>query len=311
LSWLEVSLTLSGELAEPVSDVLARHAPGGVAIEAAAPDGEAPPPGGPVVVRAYLPRDDGLEARRRAIEEGLWHLGRILPLPAPSFRTLEAEDWAETWKAHYHPIPIGARLLILPAWLEAAPGARVAVRLDPGMAFGTGTHPSTRLTLAALESRLRQGQFVADLGCGSGILSVAAALLGAGRVLALDIDPQAVEITRENAARNGVADRVCSRAGSLEALREETAGAGAPAHLLLANILAPTLIELLDQGLEQTLAPGGCAVLAGILEGQARDVEQAAARRGLRLAETLAEADWRALVLEAAPPPGGGGARER
>lgn len=307
MSWLEVSLTLAGELAEPVADVLARHAPGGVAIESAGPPQAAAAGGPPVIVRAYLPRDEQLEARRQAIEHGLWHLGRIAPLPPPAYRELQAQDWAETWKERYRPIPIGRRLLILPAWLPEEPGGRVAVRLDPGMAFGTGAHPSTRLTLLALEARLRPGQFVADLGCGSGILSVAAARLGAGRVLALDIDEQAVEAACRNAAANGVADRVTVRSGSLAELLADAQGPGGAPALLLANILAPTLIELLEQGLERALAPGGLAVLAGILEDQSEGVERAARARGLRPLETLAEADWRALVLEAPPPPGGGG----
>ena len=156
-SWLEVSLTVDGEMAEAVAEVLARFIPNGVAIESTAiyadPEDEGYPIG-PLRVCGYLPVDDRLEETRHKVEEALWYLGRISPLPAPQFRTVQEQDWAEAWKQHYHPIAIGQRLIIVPAWLESPDPARIPIRMDPGMAFGTGTHPTTQLCLELAETVL-------------------------------------------------------------------------------------------------------------------------------------------------------------
>ena len=120
-------------------------------------------------MRAFLPVDEQLEIRRTRIEEGLWHLSQIIPIPSPTFHPIEEENWSDSWKARYRPIPIGERLLIQPSWLPPAESDRLIIFIDPGQAFGTGTHPSTRLCLAALEEHLLPGDAVFDLGCGSGI----------------------------------------------------------------------------------------------------------------------------------------------
>ena len=155
MTWLEVSLTVDGEMAEAVAEVLARYIPDGVVIEstsvAAEPDDEGGHAVGPLRVCGYLPMDANLEETRRRIEEGLWYLGRIRPLPTPVFKPFEEINWVEAWKEHYHPIPVGERLIIVPAWLETPPGGRTPIRIDPGMAFGTGEHPTTRLCLELLE----------------------------------------------------------------------------------------------------------------------------------------------------------------
>lgn len=299
MNWLEIRLRVSGELAEAVADLLARYVPGGVAIESAREGEQAALPETPVFVCAYLPADDALEARRAAVELSLWHLGMIQSLPAPTFRPIDEQDWAEAWKEHYHPIPIGRRLLILPAWLPSPDEARLPIVLDPGMAFGTGTHPSTQLSLAAIEDYVRPGDEMIDLGCGSGILSIAAARLGARRIRALDIDPLAVRITRENAERNGVASQIAVSTGSLNDLL----GTCAPsADLLAANILAPVLVAMARQGLSRAVRPGGVLILAGILAEQAEALVDACRAHGLELLELRASGDWRALVLKSKPP---------
>lgn len=305
MKWLEISLTLEGELVEPVADLLSRIAPGGVAVEAGhiEEDDLEGHPVGHVVVRAYLPQDLDLEERKRRTEEGLWHLGRIRPLPAPVYRAVDEEDWAEAWKAHYQPIAIGRRLLILPAWIPAQSPGRLPLILDPGMAFGTGAHPTTQMMLAALEDYLQPGQTVADLGCGSGILSIAAARLGARHALALDIDAQAVESARQNAQRNGLADRIQVERGSLERLLEEVERSGLAFDLVLANILAPVLHDMLLRGLGRSVSPGGKLILSGILDYQAEPLAAEASRLGLNPAETRSFADWRALVFERQSPP--------
>ena len=207
MNWLEVSLTVNGELAEAVADVLARFAPNGVVTESEVEfldDEDEGTPFGEVTVRAYLPVDAALEETRRKLEESLFYLGTIQPLPVPRFTLIADQNWMEVWKTHYRPIPVGRKLIIVPAWLESPDAGRIPIRIDPGMAFGTGTHPSTQLCLELLETWTPQGGEIIDLGCGSGILSIAALKLGAGTALGVDIDATAVKASRENALANGI-----------------------------------------------------------------------------------------------------------
>ncbi len=298
--WLRVAITLDGELAEPVADLLGRVAPGGAAVEAAHTEDR---PGDLVTVLAFLPDDESLPERRRRLEEGLWHLSQIRPLPSPSYTPLAEIDWTEAWRAHYRPLAIGRRLLIVPAWLTPEPGERLPLLLDPGMAFGTGTHPTTQLMLAALEDLLPPGEAVADLGCGSGILSIAAVLLGARSVLAVDIDAEAISLTRHNAGLNGVASRIRAELGSYDLLLSADLGAPGGFPLVLANILAGVLAEMLEQGLAATVCPGGHLLLSGILEDQTEDLQRLAEQQDLDLVETRSRADWRLLILKRRLPP--------
>lgn len=288
MDWLEVSVETTGERAEAVAEVLSRFAPRGVAVEAG-PEGFG---GGPVIVRAYLPADDELPHTRRQVEEALWHLSQILPLPKPTFRTIAETDWAEAWKKHLTVLHIGRRLVVRPSWLSYTPAdGEVVLELDPGMAFGTGTHPTTQMCLLALEERVRPGARVLDLGTGSGILAIAAAKLGAGRVLALDTDPQAVAVARENVRRNGVADRVRVARGSL-------AQATGRFDLIVVNIMAQTIVEMADQGLARHLTPKGGLVAAGLLAEQEEEVRVALERAGLSIVGRRQIEDW--VALEAA-----------
>jgi ribosomal protein L11 methyltransferase len=295
-AWLEVTVTVSEEVSEAVADTMARYASGGVALGyqsiAPDPDGEGRPCG-PMEVRAYLPCDSELETKRTRLAEALWHLGRIAPVPEPVFRPVENEDWSREWKKQYRPIRIGRNLLIIPSWYRVrARRGDIALRLDPGMAFGTGTHPTTQLCLEALEDHLRTGDFVIDVGCGSGILSIAAAKLGAGRVLGVDVDANAVRIARENARRNRVAGRIDFESGSLPLLLAQ----GRKAPLVTANILTVVLMGMLAEGLPQILAPGGRLVLSGILAEQSAGLEDALLKQGLGVEEKRTREDWVALV---------------
>ncbi len=295
--WLEVTLLLDEELAEPVADVLARFAPGGVAVGCDNVDPDAQrPPAGPFRVQAYLPADENLSAAQSALTEALWHLGQIRPLPEPTFRFVENQDWSESWKRHYRPLRVGRNLVIIPSWAttDLQPG-EVAVRLDPGMAFGTGTHPTTQLCLELVEACVQPGMTVIDLGCGSGILGLAALRLGAAVVLALDNDPEAIRATEDNARLNGLEAQVHAHLGSLGEL---LAGAIQPqrAPLVVANILAGTLARMLGEGLARVLEPGGRLILSGILREQSEAVEEALVAAGLTLREMRTREDWVALV---------------
>ena len=300
MRWMEVSLTLDGELAEAVAEVLSRFAPGKVVVESTTiadqPDGEGVPTG-PVRVVAYLPVGEKLEETRAAIEEALWHLSVISPLPKAEWHLIEEENWAEAWKRNYRPIPIGKRLIIVPAWMENPQPERVPIFIDPSTAFGTGTHPTTQMCLQEVERLVRGGELVLDVGCGSGILSIAALKLGASAAFGVDTDPQAVEVARENAIRNGVEGHLRLAVGSVEAIRRADESLRS-APIVLANILAPILVHLLDEeGLADLLAPRGHLVLSGILDYQADDVISAAARAGLTLSNRLQQKDWVTLTF--------------
>lgn len=297
--WLEVSLVVDGELAEAVADIFSRFVSNGVVVESGVTFNDAEDEGtpvGPLRVYGYLPFNEQLEQTRQRLEEALWHLSQIRSLPPLEIKTIADEDWMAAWKQHYQPIPIGQRLLVLPAWLENPAPERVAVRIDPSMAFGTGTHPTTQLCLELLETYVKPAEAVIDVGCGSGILSIAALKLGASRALAVDIDPQAIRSTRENAAANEVLANLETGQGSIgEILAGSFSLRQAP--LVLANILAPVIVRLFDAGLKDLVAPGGTLILSGILDKQVEEVVAAAGRKGAHLVATRQITDWVALAL--------------
>ena len=297
--WLEVSMTVNGELAEAISDVLDRFVSNGVVIESGVKYNDAEDEGtpfGPVRIYGYLAIDEQIEERRQRLLEALYFLGRIQALPEPTFRTIEDEDWMAAWKKHYRPILIGKKLLILPAWIEREDPGRVAVKIDPSMAFGTGTHPTTQLCLEMVEEFTRPGLDVIDVGCGSGILSVAALKLGARHALGVDIDNAAVISSKENAAANGVLERLEVGVGSVTELSEGKYSLR-QAPLVLANILAPVIIRLFEAGLADLVETGGVLILSGILDNQAPDVLAAAQARGLTHLHTRQQGDWVAIAL--------------
>lgn len=305
MNWLEVSLTVNGEVAEAVADVLARFAPNGVVTEQAVrftDEEDEGTPVGDITVRAYLPADGALEETRQKLEEALFYLGMIQPLPAPHFQPIADQNWMEAWKERYHPIPVGQKLLILPAWLPNPTPERIAVKIDPGMAFGTGTHPTTQLCLELLEGHASalsaQRWPVLDIGCGSGILSIAALKLGASLALGVDIDPDSVTNSRENADLNEVpAQSLLLFQGSVtEVRRGDFPLRRAP--LVLANILAPVLVRLFDAGLADLLEPGGFIILSGILQHLAAEVRAAAEKQGLHFVQQRQMGDWVALEMQ-------------
>ncbi|MDO9300446.1 MAG: 50S ribosomal protein L11 methyltransferase [Anaerolineales bacterium] len=300
MNWLEVSLTVNGELAESVADVFARFAPNGVMTEQGVKfldDEDEGTATGPITVRAYLEVNEQLEETRQKLEESLFYLGMITPVPTPTYKQIADQNWMEAWKQHYKPILIGQRLLILPAWLESPEPKRIPIKIDPGMAFGTGTHPTTQLCLELMERAvIGNWGLVIDVGCGSGILSIAALKLGAKKVLGVDIDIESVKNSRENADLNGVGDELMLGLGSVtEILSGNFQIKSAP--LVVANILAPIIIRLFDAGLADLVEPNGEIILSGILEHQAGSVAAAAEAKGLKLNDQRQIGDWVALSL--------------
>lgn len=288
MEWLEISVEVDAEAAEAVAEVLSRYVDRGVVIEAG-PDGWHV---GPVVVRAYLPDDDGLWGKRKKIQEGLWHLGQITPIPEPTFRAVAEEDWTEAWKKRLKVLRVGERIVIQPSWLDYArqPGD-VVIRLDPGMAFGTGLHPTTQMCLRALDELIRPGMDVLDLGTGSGILAIAAAKLGASSVLAVDNDAQAVKVARGNIISNNVRDVVRVRHGTL-------LDVDGCYDVVVVNILARVIVELVEEGLSERMSRDGVLIGAGITDDKASEVLAAFEGKGLNLLDQRRQDDWISLLVK-------------
>ena len=305
--WLEVCVTTEPETAEAVSEVMSRYAPNGVAIEQIARDiqlgadeGAAAQLEPVVAVRAYLPLEDGVETKRRQIEEALWHLAHITHIPEPTFRIVAESDWANAWKEHYHAVHLGDRFVIKPTWREyqAQPG-EIVMELDPGMAFGTGLHPTTQMCLAAIEKYAQPEMRTLDLGTGSGILAIGTALLGVKSIVGIDNDPLAVKVAADNAGLNHVAELVRVELGSL-AEAKVAARAGHPAgfDLIIVNILARVIIGLCEDGLGQVLRVGGLAIFAGLIDTQEVGVREALQTQGLIVIDRLQEKDWVCLIAK-------------
>ena len=311
-AWLELSVAADHEAVEAVSEILARATPGGTSVEPAfelVDEGLAARVdiARPALVRAHLPLVDVASVRAAVAraERELGHLQAfgLRPIGDLTVRVVREADWANAWKAHFPVLRVGRRIVIRPTWRRhrRQPGA-VVLALDPGMAFGTGLHPTTRLCLAALESLADRGALIAtgangpvrvlDVGCGSGILSIAAALLGVRDVLAVDVDPIAVEATTANARRNRLARVVRAREGSAPS------GEG-PFDVVLANLIASLLVSLAD-GLLEDLRPGGTLLASGIFENREPDVVAAFRAHGLEVANRWSEGDW--VALEARRP---------
>lgn len=308
MNWLELSVVVDLAGVEAISELFSRHGEGGVAIDQpffTDPDGEhyGIDTTRPAVVKTYLPDTTEGTERQQRIAEGLWHLTafNLAAIGDLQVRSVAEEDWANAWKEHYHPLRVG-RLLIRPTWREVAadPGV-VVVELDPGMAFGTGLHQTTRLCLEALERYLRPGWIVIDQGCGSGILAVAAARLGAGEVWARDIAEVAVEATIENAARNALSGSIhVHRVDQhLDPAQQVFLDPEQPqADLVLANIVASVLVRLAT-ALRGALKADGLLIASGIIRDREREVLEAFAAAGFAPVERLNEDEWVTLIMRA------------
>jgi ribosomal protein L11 methyltransferase len=315
--WVELSVSADIEAVEVVSEILTRFAPGGTSVE---PGfgltneglGAVVDPTKPAIVRAYLPGLDPAGVQRTIVEAttALGHLQAfgLRPIGELQTRLVREADWAEAWKSHFPVLRVGRRLVIRPTWRRhrRQPGD-VVLSLDPGMAFGTGLHPTTRLCLAALETLADEGRLgggvgagtgrsgsarVLDVGCGSGILAIAAGKLGARDLLGVDTDPIAVESTLANARLNGLTRRIRVRQGSVPTGER-------PFEVVLANLIASLLVQLAP-ALRDELAPGGRIIASGIFRDREAEVVAAFRGAGLTLGRRWAEEDWVALEAMAA-----------
>ncbi len=295
MDWLELTVKADSEAVESVAAVLSQFVHGGVAIEEditpfSDREGYLVNADRPVTIRGYLPAGaDDCSCTLSKITRALDCLSMIRPVGQPAVRRLAEEDWANAWKDHFHVLHIGRRTVIVPSWRDYQPAAGdVVITLDPGMAFGTGLHPTTRLCLAALEDLVRPGDRVLDLGTGSGILAIAAARLGAVSIDALDTDGVAVRVAAANVEANGLSAAVTVRQGSL--------AAGTPAYdLVVANIIASVLRDL-AAALASAVRPGGLLLASGIIQERESEVAAAFTSAGLTVRERHAEGDWVALT---------------
>jgi len=250
-----------------------------------------------VTITAYYPEDTELTERLQKIEAELAavekRIGKFRFGPA-LFRHVTEEDWSDEWKQYFHVTRVGKHIVIKPSWEDYAPEPEdVVLELDPGMAFGTGTHPTTVLVLEALEKMIRPDTTVFDVGTGSGILAMTAAKLGAKNVKAVDIDGVAVRTAKENIEKAGMQDRIEVRQGDL------LHGTEGKADVIVANILADIIIMLLPD-IPGKLKEGGLFFASGIIEDYQQDVTEAAEKAGLRVKETTRIKDWVGLLMEKA-----------
>ena len=246
-------------------------------------------------VTFYLERNEDAYGTVAAVRMAMSALKKDHPEYAPLLLTMADvadEDWENNWKQFYKPMEIGSRLLVVPEWEEAADPTRVKLVLNPGLTFGTGSHATTRLCLTALEEAVHGGETVLDLGCGSGILSIAALLLGADRAVACDIDEKCMDVAYENAALNGVGrDRYTVRWGDVvtdRALRRELGG---PYDVVVANIVAD-VIKALASTVRPLVREGGIFLCSGIIDDRAEEVAQCLRDNGWTIAETRSSEGW-------------------
>ncbi len=303
-AFTEISVVTDGEAAEAVAEVLRpfayqdsvvleqkgdQHSLDPMALEPA------------VTVKIYVPEEEDTPQLRHRLEEILYHMSRLYPLPAPAFRTIEEQDWANAWKEHYHPFQVGKRIWIRPSWYGEKPLATgetagfgdITLVLDPGMAFGTGLHPTTQTCLIALENSIRPGDKVLDVGTGSGILAIAAVKLGAAFVTAIDTDDMAVKASLDNAQFNAVGQQLSIWQGDLSTVGEDQW------DVVVVNILAPVIINLLrSERLLDYVLPKGWLILSGIIDEQQPDVEAAVSAAGGRVTGRLFRRDWVTLIVQ-------------
>lgn len=253
----------------------------------------------PAVVKAYLPVDDGLGERLEQLDAALAVVGLR---PELTTRTVQEEDWADAWKEHFQIERFGERIVIRPTWRPYTPRPDdIVIDLDPGMAFGTGQHPTTRMCLELLEQLVQPADLLLDIGTGSGILAIAGVKVGAGRCLACDLEARSVQVARENITANGVSDYIQVETGTLEhapgAGGVTVAGIAAPrsADLVVANISAAAIMALAP-AFAGALRDGGRLIASGVIGEREAEVLAALTAAGLTIDAVRAGGDWRAIV---------------
>ncbi|MGI8316094.1 50S ribosomal protein L11 methyltransferase [Halobacillus mangrovi] len=307
MKWSEICIHTTNEAIEPVSNILHESGASGVVIEDpqdllrdTAPLGEIyelnpddyPEEG--VYVKAYLPVNSFLAETVEEIKQSVNHLTEFnidLGHNHVTISEINEEDWATAWKKYYKPVKISEKITIIPTWEEYTPVSsdEIIIEMDPGMAFGTGTHPTTVLSIQALEQYLEKDDLVMDVGAGSGILSVASILLGASHSYAFDLDDIAVTSTMNNAKLNQVEGQVTSK------LNDLLDGIEMEADLIVSNILAEIIVRFTDDAF-RVVKSGGYFITSGIIAGKKEEVRSQLIESGFEIVETNKMEDWVSIV---------------
>lgn len=316
--WHELTIHTTEESVEMISNFLHEAGAGGVSIEEsgtlskvrdtkygelydtplnAIPEGQA-------VIKGYFAQEVVLDEILAEIKPRIEELKLFGIDPGEVHyeqRLVDEDEWANEWKQYFKPVRVSERLTIKPTWEDYEPQSKdeKIIELDPGMAFGTGTHPTTTLCLRALEKQVKGGEEIIDVGTGSGILAVGAALLGAKHILAVDLDPVAVKIAEENSELNKLTDQITVKESDLLSVfrdgQKASVGVTLPVDMVVANILAEVILLLIDD-VHQVLKSGGIFISSGIYKNKEEVVEQALVKSGLEIMEVLHEDDWAAFV---------------
>ncbi|MCG3085825.1 50S ribosomal protein L11 methyltransferase [Anoxybacillus sp. LAT_35] len=310
MKWSEISIHTTHEAVEAISNILHEAGAGGVVIEdpfeltkerettygeiyQLNPD-DYPEEG--VIIKAYLPVNSFLGETVEEIKQAINNLMLYnidIGRNKITISEVNEEEWATAWKKYYNPVKISERFTIVPTWetYEPVSSDELIIELDPGMAFGTGTHPTTVMCIQALEKTVKKGDVVVDVGTGSGILSIAAAMLGAKRVHALDLDPVAVESAKLNVKLNKVHDVVTvSQNNLLDRMDEQ-------ADVIVANILAEIILRFVDDAY-RLLRSDGVFITSGIIQTKKQEVREGLLRAGFTIEETLTMEDWVAFIAK-------------
>jgi len=307
MNWIEFGIQVDRESAEAVTEIFHRFGWGGVAIEEVNVTGYGAKHElnleQPVIVKVYVPEDQDIIEKREQITQAINYLSMIRPLPGLSEKTVPQEDWEQTWKDQFHVHHPGERTVVVPSWQEhQAVENEVIIKLDPGMAFGTGLHPTTQLCIRELEKWVKPSMNVLDVGTGSGILAILSAKLGAQKIVALDTDPIAVERAVENSSINAVHDFIEVAEGSLPLANQDVLGldrerwAAGTFDIVVANILAHVIAELAP-AIMTALKPNGIAICSGIITDGFSHALTALIDHGATLIDATSQGDWRALIV--------------
>lgn len=299
--WEQVSLEVELTIAEQMAAILETILPLGVVLEKNYGDlfpHELEGFQGLVRLYGYYPVESGQRIQGQ-ITAALKRFGRGDLLKRLEYTHLKEQNWATVWKKRYQPIPIGKKLIVVPTWLENPDPNRIPIRLDPGMAFGSGTHPTTQISLILLEETISKSppEKMIDLGCGSGILAIGAVKLGVKEVLGVDTDPEAVRLSFENAQTNEISDQVSFREGSVkDVLDSDEWSRGVP--LIATNIIAPVLVTLFAEGMGELVSPEGKIILSGMLKDQLPRILLSLEQQGFVLLEEFQQQGWVGLLAK-------------
>lgn len=306
-SWIEISVEGDTETTEAICEVFQKHDTNGISIEEIdiAEELRTGPqsltPNKPVLIKTYIQNDRHSDALKEKIYSDIQYFSMIRPIKLVGEKIIQEDDWAENWKRFFHPHKIGENIVIVPTWEEyRSKEGELIIKLDPGMAFGTGLHPSTQLCLSQAERWISDNDAVLDFGVGSGILSIAVAGFGATNIIGVDIDPVAVKTAKQNVELNGYSDRVtvienASPVAAIDILKDKMEKPGF--DLILANITADILIQNCND-LLAALDLNGILIGAGILQEQITEVTYFFMEQGFRLIDIVSEGEWRALVMK-------------